>query len=174
MESKIKINKNKLSNIINKLLDINLQEKKLPNIFLGTRKVYTLVTREYFILALLDSNAEQRINKFLEMGIHPFPGLIAPNYSQIQTAFKLDNIRNAIFNDNKIINQVSFKLGSDSTVIIYNHNISINDEKYESFDYKIDLLYLIGFGSQITISNFYNYLDELIEFSFTYWRSSDV
>ena len=171
----IKIDQRRLDSIVNQLFKTLSDIKHpIPSVLPKSPTAFTLLTNRYFLLAFLDDVVKKKIKQYMKEGNHPFPGLIAPEYGTFKSAFKLDNTRNAIFDCNKVKNMFSFSLGNDSTLIIYDHNVFINTEAFGNFDYTVPLAYLLSFGTEISRENFYDYLEDLIEFSFMHWRSRDV
>ena len=169
---KIKLDHEKIDVITDKLLHVKYYEN-LPDVFSKPKIAFTLLTQKYFLLAILDETSNNRISMYMKENNHPFPGLIALPITDVKTGFVLNNSKFSLFENTKVVNRFSFKLGVDSTAILSNHYVSINTDVLDSFNYNIELLYLISFGSEITLDNFYEYLDELIDFSFTYWKSNN-
>lgn len=167
---KIHVEKSRLETIINKILQAPSLDS-YPKILSLEKVAYSLLTNRYFLLAITDRAGISRIEKFMEEGNHPFPTLIAPDFVSVSYGFDLGNSRNTFYKNTKVKNKFSFNLGENATAIIHNHEVSINTEVFGSFEYDVELLYLISFGREITKENFYKYLDELIEFSLVYWGS---
>ena len=156
-----------------KLLRIspNIQQK-FPEI-LTTKKLDFLVysTQDYILIAFLSESERRKIDKLIKNNVHPFPALIAPKEYEGAVAFNIQNSKNNIFANNKISNLYSFKLGSDSTFIVYNHSQSNIITDLGQYEYIISLAFIISFGDVININNFYNYLDELVDFFILKWGS---
>jgi hypothetical protein len=169
-----RINQKKLVNNINKLHWNYSSERKVPEILKGKRFISAFLTKKYFLLSVLSEENLKKVEIFKKEGNHPFPGLIAPDTPCVKSAFNVDNSKYSIFYNTKVLNSFSFNLGKNSTIILNNHEVSLNSKNLGKYNYTIDLMYIISFNSEININNFYNYLDELIEFSFSYWGLQDA
>jgi hypothetical protein len=171
--SKMEINTKRLFKILNKLSTVPEEIRgSLPSILSSLHSVTTHQTDQYFLIVFLKDKEEERVIKFAKQGVNPFPGLVLPQERERPTAISLDNSRYFYLNGNKVTNLYSLKLGKDCTVVIQNHRQSIGTKEFGRIEYTIDLAYLISFGNEITIHNFYDYLDDLITFSLKTWRSA--
>ena len=160
--------------IIDKLANIPDEIKdNVPQVLTHSNYVVTNLTDDYcFVVFVHDKKEFKRIEKFEKQGVNPFPGLILPQDRDRPTAIALNRSRNWYLNGNKISNLYFLKLGKDCTVVIQNHKQSIGTKEFGKVDYTIDLAYLVSFGNEITLYNFYDYLDDLILFSLKTWGSS--
>lgn len=169
----MKIDNVRLNNIISKLLFVPPEIKSfLPSILSKVPvTTFTFLTDTYFLLVFIDSEAVKRIKLFLEKGFDPFPGLIKPEELSVGAAFRVEKARNTFCASNKVTNIYSFSLGKDSTIILQDHKISVNAKDIGDIEYTIDLAYIISFGDEININNFYDYIEDLVAYSFKQWRS---
>ena len=110
------------------------------------------------------------INK--EKNIHPFPGLITTD-NNIPAAIRLENSRNNIFSRCKVINNISFSIGPDCTVVILDHSQVLKGTDIGDIEYTVSLSYIVSFGNEITYENVYEYLEDLIVYSIKQWRQND-
>lgn len=143
----------------------------LPSVLSKPAHTFAFLTSTYFILAFLQKKEKERIEELIGKRQHPFPGLIKPEDTSGPCAFRIDNARNNLFSHNKVQNMYSFCLGKNCTIILHDHKQSINTKEYGIYEYTIDLAYLISFGEEINVDNFYDYLEDLIAYSLKQWRS---
>ncbi|MCK4731662.1 MAG: hypothetical protein KAT65_04305 [Methanophagales archaeon] len=165
----------RLKNIIEKrLLRVPSEIKKFfpPVLSKPGVSFFTFSTDTYLILAFIDEVEKKRIEKLIKKGYHPFPGLIADDTST-PVAFRFKKSRNVFLERCTVENMFSLSLGGDSTVILCNHLQSINTFELGVYRYVVQLAYIISFGSEINRDNLYDFVEDLIAYSFKQWRSSD-
>lgn len=176
--NKESIDLNRLRNLVkNRLLLVPEEIRRFLPPVLSKPKVglFTYPTDTYFILAFVDAVERERIQKLTEKGYHPFPGLIKPHTgNSVSVAFKLANSRNVLIQANTVKNLFSFSLGKDCTLILRDHKQSINTKELGIYEYTINLAYIISFGDEINSDNLYDYVEDLIAYSFKQWRSGNV
>jgi hypothetical protein len=161
----------KLTPILNNLFINPDIAKYLPSVLTQPKvQIYTLFTEKYFILAFFNNTEWAKIRDFRERGITPLPFLIKPADNTRTTPFNVQNSKNILFRSNQVKNQYAFTIGDNSTVLIIEHKQVIESEELTT-DYTIGLAYLVSFGEEITPNNFYNYLQDLVAYSFKVWRS---
>jgi hypothetical protein len=168
------IDNKKLIDIIDRrLFRVSPEVLKLfPPILSGQIKgIFSICTENYFILCIIDPEDMKRIDELTKLNYHPFPGLISepPN---IGGAFHLKNSRNNIFQSCTVVNSPSFILEEDNTLVLINHNQSINSVEKGPYEYNIKLAYIISFGNEITFQNIYEIIDELIAYSVKHWTET--
>lgn len=172
--SMIDLDSKRFIKIIDKLANIPDELKdNVPKVLTHSNYVVTNLTGEYCLVVFVQDKEEfERIEKFEKQGVEPFPGLILPQDRDRPTAMAFNRSRNFYLNGNKVTNLYSLKLGKDCTVVIQNHKQSIRTKEFGKVEYTIGLAYLISFGNEITLYNFYDYLEDLILFSWKTWGSS--
>ena len=173
---KLTIDEERLNSILKRLFVVppDLEDILPPILLQKSVSIFRLLTNSYFILAFFDEEGKKRTMKYMEEKNHPFPTLFAPEIVPTSIAFSFENSKNILLKGNTVINMFSLSLGKNTTIILQDHKISVKTEVFGNFEYTIDLAYIISFGDEIDISNFYNYLNDLITYSFTKWRSTDV
>jgi hypothetical protein len=139
-----------------------LQEK-------GRTRFFVLTTDKFIIIDFLDDEEAKRISYLKEKNYFPFPGLIKPDPLKMSAAFRFEKAKNAFVQGCSVNNMFSFSLGKDSTIIIQNHKQQIKTKELGDSNYTIKLAYLISFGDEITKSNFYDVLRNLMLESFKRW-----
>jgi len=171
---KSKLNQEKLTNVLNRLIQVPKEIRNILPELLSKPEVniMNVLTDDYYLLVFLDPEGWARVTSFTLKRLSPFPGLIKPPDSQVSATINFDRSKNLFFENVHIINNFSFSLGKDSTLILKNHKLTSNIESFGIYDYTIELAYLITFGEEITVDNFYNYLEDLIAYSFKKWRST--
>jgi hypothetical protein len=165
-------NRNKLTPILNKLLTDPEIAKYLPTVLTESEvHILTILSDTFFVMAFFNNSEWAKIVEFRKRGLRPpLPGLIKPKNVSGSSVFRIEKSKNFLFRDNKVKNQFSFSLGKDATILLIDHSQSIDLEKLTA-NYVIGLAYLVSFGDEITSDNFYEYLEDLVAFSFKVWRS---
>jgi hypothetical protein len=126
-----------------------------------------------FGVVFIDDTQIKTIMDYQKRGLWYFPGFITTD-TTVPAAFRVENVRNNIFSGNTVKNSTSFFIGSDSTLIIIDHTQFLRQAEMGEIEYKIPLAYLVSFGSKITFENAYDYLEDLVAYSVSKWRKSDV
>ena len=147
------------------------QYGRLPEVLLekGQTRYFVLCTEDYVIIDFLDDTEAQRISALQTKGYFPFPGLIKPKPLEMSAAFHFEKTKYAVLQGCSISNMFSFSLGKDSTIVIQNHQQQIKTEELQSSVYTIKLAYLISFGDEITKSNIFDVVKDLLLESFKMW-----
>lgn len=145
--------------------------RHLPEVLLekGQTRFFILSTGEFIIIDFLDNEEAKRLSDLKEKNYFPFPGLIKPEQLVMSAAFRFEKAKNAFVQGCSVNNMFSFSLGGDSTIIIQNHRQQIKTEELKESVYTIKLAYLISFGDEITPSNIYDVLRDLMLESFRTW-----
>ena len=166
------INQEKLINIINRLISVPKEIRNiLPEILSKPEiNIMNILTNDYYLLIFLDNEGWERVSRYREKKTSPFPGLINNEKKVFPSAITFNKSKNLVFEGNQISNLFSFSLGKDSTLILKNHKQYSDNSSLGIYNYIIDLAYLITFGDEITIYNFYDYLGDLIAYSIKTWR----
>jgi hypothetical protein len=143
----------------------------LPEVLLekGQTRFFILSTDEFIIIDFLDDEEAKRISDLKEKNYFPFPGLIKPKQLKMSAAFQFERAKYAFVQGCSVNNMFSFALGRDSTIIIQNHSQQIKTEELKESIYTIKLAYLISFGDDITQSNIYDVVRDLMLESFRNW-----
>lgn len=143
----------------------------LPEVLLekGQTRFFILSTDEFIIIDFVDDEEAKRISDLKEKNYFPFPGLIKPKQLKMSAAFRFEKAKNAFVQGCSVNNMFSFALGRDSTIIIQNHSQQIKTEELKESIYTIKLAYLISFGDEITQSNIYDVVRDLMLESFRKW-----
>jgi len=168
------IDQNRLIEIVKKrLLRVPEEIKKFLPPILSKPGVdlFTFLTDTYFILAFVDAAEKEKLKNLVKKGHHPFPGLIKPENVSMSAAFRLERARNTFIAGCTVEDMFSFSLGKDSTIILLDHKQSWPEET-GVYIYVIDLAYIVSFGDEINRDNLYDFLEDLIAYSFKEWRSS--
>jgi len=149
----------------------NVNKRKLPEILKYRDIKYGVIQNKYLIMIyFIKPKVQNEVDGYYKIYKEPFPGLFSyPNF-EISSAFSIENSKNNYFKNNKVSNLYSFKIGKDSSFILENHNQVIRSPDGFMIDYVIDLAYVIFFGDIINISNFTEYLDDLIKYSIKIWK----
>jgi len=134
---------------------------------------YLVMTAKYILVDIMDKQEKKRITNCKNRNIFPFPGLITDS-SDMKAAFMIEKGKNLLLSNNTVNNLFSFKLGKDSSIILHNHNQSINIINIGQYRYQVKLAYLITFGKEINQYNFLSFLDGLIAYSINKWRQDDA
>ena len=166
------IDYNRLRNIMNELHSLpDSMRSSFPSILRESHSIMTQANDEYLLLVFVSKEEEKRIKKFKNKKMNPFPGLIRLQNEEGQTAISLNSSQKFLLIGNAITNLYSLKLGADCSVIIQNHKQSIKTKELGAISYKIELAYLLSYGTEITKHNVLEYLDDLIAFSINTWRA---
>ena len=148
-------------------------KKNFPRIFAEpTVQWLSLGDDILFGLIFIDEINKQRINKFKQRNLHPFPGLMTSD-STVPAAFRIEKSRNNVFSGCTVKNSFSFSIGQDSTIVITDHLQVLTGTEVGDIEYKVPLAYVVSFGDEITDENAYEYLEELIAYSIKIWRPSN-
>ena len=134
---------------------------------------YAIFTDTYFILDFVDSTEKERIQKLMEKGRDPFPALIKPDNISAPTSFRFERSKNIVIGSCVVKNAFSFSLGKDCTLILYDHKISIQTEESGVYEYVINLAYIVSFGDEINIDNYYDFVEDLIAYSLKHWQERE-
>lgn len=137
----------------------------------GSLKLVHYLTEDYFSLTFFNERYEKRIRRFLDNLYDPFPGLIKPRESDDPVAYTVNESKNLLFQNVTVRNMYSFSLGKDTTLILDNYLQSIKTLTLGEIEYIIDLSYIISFGNEISLGNFYDYLEDAIIYTINVWRS---
>ncbi len=148
----------------------------LPQVLLekGQTRFFILTTNSFLIIDFLDGEEAKRVSELTKKGYFPFPGLIKPATLKMSAAFHFEKTRNALVQGCTVNNMFSFSIGKDTTLIIRDHRQKINTKEFGESSYVIKLAYLISFGDEITNSNLYDELGNLMVESFKQWGISNV
>ncbi len=168
------INLDKINEIIKRNFVIPKDKvEHYPPIFRKGGFTSAVFISDYFmILSFLDIEQEGLFAGYSEKINNPFPGFIILSKDRSPVAFKLENnSRNNYFLKNKVDNLYSFSVGEDTTFIVQEHHQKINFLELGNIEYEIDLAYIVTFGDEINKNNFHEYLERLIIFSISKWRS---
>lgn len=163
---------------IRKILDRKLLKvsKNVTSPFFSTIgedfEIYSLRTKHLLGVFLLSKVEFQRVKEFEIKGYVPFPALYTTQDGR-PTAFRFEKSRNVYIKSNTVQNAISLSLGPDSTVILQDHTQKVLTNEIGQLEYKIDLGFLISFGSDIDEFNSYEYLEELIAYAIKSWRQHD-
>ncbi len=122
----------------------------------------------YFILAVVSEGEVDRIKELRAKGMAPFPGLISPSGIE-NTAFNLDGQRDVLMRDCEAENVYSFHLGSDAAVIVENHRQSLETPELGSYEYHVELAYLLSYGEEVTPDTVLEHLEDLVALSISLW-----
>jgi len=166
----------RINNIIIKLLVSIPSELKreFPSVLLERNlNMKTVSTDKYIAIFFYSEKDIARIKQAISMWNFPFPGLLADT-DNISIAFNIESSRNTYIKNCTIENAYGVKLGIDSTVIIENHFQEINIFNYGTYNYTIDLAYIISFGNYVNKVNVYEELANLISYSIETWRSNNA
>lgn len=145
--------------------------ERLPDVLLekGQTRFFILINDKFIIIDFLDDEEAKRISTLNEKGYFPFPGLIKPDQLEMSAAIRFEKAKNALVQGCSFNNIFSFSVGKDSTIIIQNHKQKIRTEELGESNYTIKLAYLISFGDEITPSNIYDVVRDLMLESFRKW-----
>jgi hypothetical protein len=127
-------------------------------------------TDAYLLVVFLSDQDKRRIQTLIAQKYHPFPGLItqAPN---VGAAFRVESSRNIVIQSCTAKNIYTLWLGKDSTVILEDHTQSVDTQELGQYEYKISLAYVISYGDEINEVTVYDYLEDLIAYTISGWRS---
>jgi hypothetical protein len=142
-----------------------LSEKSLQWLLFGDEHLFGVV--------FIDDIQKRRITDYEKKRLQPFPGLITTD-TTIPAAFRSENARNNIFSGCAVENTTSFSIGSDSTLIIIDHTQLLRQTEVGDIEYRVQLAYIVSFGSEITFENAYDYFEELVAYSVSTWRQPDA
>jgi len=134
-------------------------------------KYFLMECKEYLLLIFVDEDDKKRIANELEQKNDPFPGLITYDPNS-QFLYRLDGSRNYSLQDCTASGIFTFLYGKDATIILKNHQQTINITDHRTIQYTIKLAYLVTFGNEITNENKLDFLDELISCSINEWRAN--
>jgi len=167
-----KTNTNRLSSILNNLFVNPDIVKFLPKVLTEpTVHILSILSEKYFLLAFFNETEWAKVREFRERGLQPpLPRLIRPETDSGPSVFNVEKLKNSLFRNNQVSNLYSFSLGKDSTILLIDHKQSVESEEL-TVDYTIGLAYLVSFGDEINSDNFYDYLEDLIAYSYKEWRS---
>lgn len=144
-------------------------QKYLPQIiFQRGSTFFALKTNEYFMLTFVDSKEKQRIRDLQSRGLNPFPGLIKPDDVSAPCAYELHSAKNVYIEKNGVKNAYALSLGRDSSVVLRDFKQQMRI-KLGYHNYTINLAYIVSFGDEINSENFYDFIDDLITSSFSFW-----
>jgi len=166
------IDQQRVNTIIEKrLLQVPQQVKSFFPLVLRQRGLtrVMLPTNTYLMMAFISHAENKRIMKLRRMAGHPFPGLITSDPSQ-KAAFRIQNSRFTLIKDCTVKNMYAISLGTDSTIILENHTQSINSAELGPYKYLVELAYIVSFGPDITPTNIYDHINDLIAYSIGQWR----
>jgi hypothetical protein len=141
----------------------------LPPILQGEIEFFTFLTARYFALFFVDGTEKERIASLRKKNIQPFPYLIKPEGTAEGSAFRFEKSRFIWIDSCKVENMFCFSLGEDSTIILSNHTQVVNTKELGNYQYLVRLAYIISFGEEITLDNFYGSLEDLIAYSLKSW-----
>lgn len=164
------------NDVLRKILKIRFKDAPpeikccFPKVILEERLKYFLMkSNKYILLIFVDDDDKRRIEEMIEQKRDPFPGLMTYNPSS-QFLYKLDGSRNLSLQHCVVSGAFTFLYGADTTVILKNHQQTIDITEWGSFQYTIKLAYLITYGKEITDDNELDIIDELISYSINEWR----
>lgn len=144
--------------------------KGWPQVLKGGSATWFAVPEEaYFMLAVVSAGEVDRIKALRSKGVVPFPGLISPSGFE-NTAFNLDGRRDVHMRDCEAENVYSFHLGGDATVIVENHRQSLETPELGSYEYRVELAYLLSYGDEITPDSLVEHLEDLVALSISLWE----
>lgn len=165
-------NRNRLNSILNNLFVNPDIVKFLPKVLTEPAvHILSILSEKYFLLAFFNESEWAKVKEFRERGLQPpLPSLIRPETDSGPSVFNIEKSKNSLFRNNQVNDLYSFSLGKDSTILLIDHRQSVKSKEL-TVDYTIGLAYLVSFGDEITSNNFYDYLEDLIAYSYKEWRS---
>lgn len=162
------IDTTRITNIIEKRLTKAPKKLKesFPEVFHHQPVTWLTISQpEYLMVIFVQPGDISRITDPQYRNVHPFPGLVTLETQG--AAFRVENARNMIIQGNKVKNAYALSLGSDSTIIIENHNQELRDRNYY-----IPLAYIISYGDEINKATAYEYFEGIITYSINMWRAN--
>jgi hypothetical protein len=171
----VAVDESKIYNILARRLFRGSKESKkfFPPVFQNTNVIWIkYLTENYFLLAFVDIQNNERIKKLAESNYPPFPGLIS-DHDSVKAAFQFIDSRNILLSGNSVSNMFTISLGKDCSIVICNHNQKVQTVELGPYEYNLDLAYIISYGDKINQENIYEYLEDLIVYSISEWRSKN-
>lgn len=168
--------KNKLQDILDhRLLNVapSVQAFLPPVLFQQDTSWDFFPYETYVVVAFAPHEQLLRAAESVEKGHAPFPSLITTSHS-FSAALKLDDSRNYVLERVEIQNGYAVRLGRDSSIVFVGHVQTIDVPGMTKSSYTIPLAYALSFGHIITPTTFYEYFENLIAYSVSYWRSEHV
>jgi hypothetical protein len=120
-------------------------------------------------LMFLDAKEMARIEEFSEKGFDLFPGFITTN-EEIGAGIRLTNTKYGFVSGNSISGMYSFSVGHDASFVVQDHRQSLKTNELGEIKYTIPLAYVVSFGEDISETNIYETLEELVSYSIKAWR----
>lgn len=165
-------NQDRLSDIIHKrLISVpkNIRDS-MPPIFTKDKPLwFSRMSDLYFMVVFFNASDFKRIDSLIQKGFDPFPGLITTD-KDVQAAFRLEKSRNTFISNCTVKNMYGLSLGKNTSIILCNHQQSINTIEVGMLDYVVELAYIISFGDEINQANYLDFVDGLIAYSINEWR----
>jgi hypothetical protein len=167
------IESERIKTIVDKRLVHAPQEAKsaFPAVLKQKKVLWATISEpHYFLIVFLTPEEKKRVDDFVRKGLNPFPGLITT--ASKGAAFKIERSRNTSIRSSDVSNSYTMSLGPDSTVLLEDHNQSINSKDLGTVSYKIQLAYVLSYGEEINTATLYEYFDGLLAYSTNMWRGS--
>jgi len=132
----------------------------------------TICEPEYLMIVFLTSDDQKRLDRAMSLSQNPFVGLITTSVGP--AAFRVEKAKYMTISGCQVTNSFTFSLGRDSTVILENHQQSVETKDMGPVSYTVPLAYILSYGDDINSVTVYDYLDGLIAFSESNWRKASA
>jgi hypothetical protein len=143
-----------------------------PEVVRGEVRWVAFSDDKLMFLIFLDANEMKRIEEFSKNSFDLFPGFITTN-EEIGAGIRLTNSKYAFFSGNSISGMYSFSVGHDSSFVVKDHRQSLKTNELGEINYTIPLAYVVSFGEDISETNIYETLEELVSYSIKAWRENN-
>lgn len=158
--------KNKIQSIIeSRIFKASASVKKhFPkSVANGTGFFVSFGNEKLHVIIFLDNSERAALESRLKNKYDPFPGLITTE-SGVGAAFRMKNSKNAIIEHCTVKNSYALSLGSNSSIVLIDHNQEINTKELGVVKYKIDLAFIISFPEDQNLFDPAEAFDDLISY----------
>jgi hypothetical protein len=170
----VNIDNSKITKLIERrIIEVSPEIKKsFPEVVQDEVRWVAFSDDKLIYLMFLDAKEMERIEEFSEKGFDLFPGFITTN-EEISTAIRFTNSKYGFVSGNSVSGMYSFSVGHDSSFVVQGHRQSLKTNEIGEINYTIPLAYVVSFGEDISETNIYKTLEELVSYSIKAWRENN-